>query len=105
MMKSHALDVCAELAEGMEEAVALCAPVVELDAEFKAGPGGADKLALVDAEHFVEELQRGDGGFAYADGADVVGLDKGDGVRAFEGLRHGRRAHPAGGAASDDPEE
>ena len=83
-MKRDALDVCAELAELMEVAVAPGAPVVELDAEFEARLGGADKLRLVDAEHLVVELQGRDGGFPYADRADLIGFDQGNGMRALE---------------------
>src|SRR5690606_15928423 len=41
-------------AESVEVAVALTAPVLEGDAQLEARPGGADELALVDAEQLVE---------------------------------------------------
>src|SRR5690349_18832334 len=102
LVKGNALDVDAELTELVEILVARLAPVLEFDAQLEAGLRGLHEVALVDAEHLVEELKGRDAGFADADGADLIRLDQRDALRALHGLRQRGSCHPAGGPATDD---
>src|SRR6186713_1963357 len=102
LVERDALDVDAVFTELVEVAMSRLAPVLELDAELEAGLRGLHEVPLVDAEHLVEELQRGDGGFADTDGADFFRLDQRDALRILHGVRQCGSGHPAGRAAADD---
>src|SRR5690606_33265451 len=90
-------------AEGMEVAIALAAPVHELDAEVDGALGPAEELVLVEIEHRVEIEGRRDGRLAAADRADGVGFDAmspAPDVRETAGKRRCRQ--PSSRAAADD---
>src|SRR3981189_849525 len=92
----------ADGAEAMNVAIAGTPPVDELDAELEGAAHLADELDLIDLQHAVEELQVRYGGFAHADGADLLGFDEANGAFAPQHLRQGGGGHPSRGAAADD---
>src|SRR5690606_15712197 len=66
----------ADVAEGVDVAIAEARPILELDAELERRLRRANELELVEAEQRMEAANRGDRRFADADGADVLGLDE-----------------------------
>src|SRR5206468_11985645 len=78
-------------------------PVDELDAELERGVRLADELVFVDSELLVEELDRGNGGLANADGPDLLGLHERDPVTRGSGAFCKRGGgHPPGGSPAND---
>jgi hypothetical protein len=67
-----------EVAKGMEETVALGAPVAKLDAELERAIGGAQERGLVDAVQLVKVAQHRERGLAHADDADLFRFDQFD---------------------------
>src|ERR1700738_5005206 len=92
----------ADGAEAMDVAIAGTAPVHELDAELEGAAHLADELDLIDLQHAVEQLQVRYGGFAHADGADLLGFDEPNGAFAPQHFRQGGGRHPPRGTAADD---
>ena len=78
VVEIDALHVHAVNAEGMDVGVALASPVDELDAEFEGGVGRLHELLFIEAEHAIEIDDVGDGRFADADRADLVGFHQRD---------------------------
>jgi hypothetical protein len=109
LVRAKAAQGRTEIAEGMEEAVADVAPVLEFDAELEAGLGLADKVGAVQAQRVVVDADRGQGRLAHPDGADLGRFHQrhlaGLGGVARQALGQRGRRHPAGGAAAhdDDP--
>ena len=60
------------------------------------------ELGFVELDQLIVFLDRRDGRFADADGADRFALDELDVVEALEQLAEQRRGHPTRGAAADD---
>ncbi len=89
--------------EGMEVAAAIAVPVDEFDAELERRLGMPDQVGLVDTGQVVEPVDRRNGRFADADGADLVRFDELD-IELMGDIDLGERrdGHPAGGAAADD---
>ncbi len=102
LLERDGIEVLPVIAERVEIAVALAAPVDELDPELEGGLGGPDEFGLVEAERMVEPAQRGNGGFADADGADLIRFDQLDPKALLERIAHPRRRHPASRAAAND---
>jgi hypothetical protein len=90
-----------EIAKGVEEALALGAPVTKLDAELEGAIGGAQELGLVNADPLVIFTQHGKGGLAHADDADLFRFDQFDRAARQRGDQP-NGSHPAGRAAADD---
>ncbi len=93
----------AVLAERVDVAVGLRAPVAELDAEFEGGVGLGHHVGFDDPDGVVEHLHLGQGGLADADDPDLVGLDQP--YTAYVRLEHadqGGGGHPTGRAAADN---
>jgi hypothetical protein len=78
-MEGHGPGLDAVAAEGMDEAVALVLPAVELDTQFDRTVGRAQHVVHIEAQRIEVAQYRGNGGFAHADGADLRGLDQCDG--------------------------
>src|SRR5947209_5775632 len=64
--------------ERVDVAVALARPVLEGNAELECRPRGADEILFADPHKLVEGARGRDGGFANADGPDLVGFDQRD---------------------------
>ena len=58
----------------MNVAITKPAPLLERNAEFERGLGGAHEVALVDSHQMVERTVRRDGCFADSDCADSIGF-------------------------------
>ena len=89
----------ADLAEGVDVAVALAAPILECDSELEGRLGGAHELALIDPHQMVEGPVRRDGRLAYSDRADGIGFHEGDVEQGAEQAGKRRRCDPARRAA------
>jgi len=96
------VDLRAEIAEAVEEAVADVAPVLELDAQLERGLGLADKVDLVQAQRGVVVAYGRQGGFADAHRADLRRFDQHHLAALAQPLHQRRRGHPACRAAADD---
>ena len=70
--------VFTDVAKGVHVAVAVLAPVLELDAELDATVGCLEKISLIEAQGIVEIDNWGDCGLTDADNADVVRLNESD---------------------------
>ncbi len=90
------------VAEGVEIAVTLTEPVVELDAQLECRPGAPHECAFVDLQHVVELADPLHGRFTDADGRDVVRFDEPDLDLGGEESGQRRCGHPAGSAATDN---
>ena len=103
LMKRQQPERMADLgAEAVDIRGARPLPVDELDAELEAALGLAHELGFIDAEQIVEGLDVRHGGFADANGAELLGFDQ---LHIEAGTKHaGERGgrHPAGGSAADD---
>ena len=65
-------------AKGMEIGVAELCPIDKLNAQFERSLGCLDKIALINAQGLVEQLDRRDRRFTYADRADFLGFNQGN---------------------------
>ncbi len=98
----NGVDIGAEIAETVKEAMALAAPADELDAELEGGLTAADEIELVDAEMSVVVADGRQGRLPHPDRADGFGFDQGDADRLRQGDTEVSRAHIAGGTAAGD---
>ena len=90
-------------AKGVNVAVALLPPVLELNAKLEAALHRRQHLALIDLQQLVELNERGDRRFAYANSADGLRLDQCDiELAALLEPRQHRRCHPSCSAPTDD---
>ena len=76
LVEVDAVDVDAMKTKGMEIARSLARPVHEFDAQLERRLGCAHQLRFGDAEEQIELQHVGDGRFADADDADLVGFDQ-----------------------------
>ncbi len=103
LVEGDAVEVLAVSAEGVEVTIADLTPIDELDPKLAGAASLTQKFRFGNVEHRVEAANRRDGGFAYADRADRVGFDQGDGALPIIEEPHKRCSrHPSGGAATDD---
>jgi len=102
LVQRRHVELHAVRAEGVEVAVALPRPVDKFNAQLEGALRAPQELGLVQPQHLVEGLDRRDGGFAHADGADLVALDQRDGAAPTHRTRQRGGRHPAGRAAADD---
>ena len=70
--------VFTDVAKGVHVAVAVLAPVFELDAELDTAVGCFEKISLIEAQGVVEIDDGGDCGLADANNANVVRLNESD---------------------------
>ena len=62
MVRRHALDDVAEIAEAVEVGVADLAPVAKLDAQLERTLCACNEVGLVDTQQVIEQLDMRDGG-------------------------------------------
>ena len=77
-------------------------PVDELDAELEGRLRPPHELGFVELDQLIVRLDRGNGRFADANGADRLTLDQLDVVESLEQLAEQGGGHPAGRPATDD---
>ena len=94
----------ADHAEGMDVPIALARPVLEGDRELDGAARGPQKFAFVEVEDLVKTQYRGEGRFADANGADLLGFDQRDVEHCPELLGQRRRGAPtrSSAAGNDD---
>ena len=103
MMERNAAHLIAIVPKWMDVAVALLAPVHELNAQFKAALRGREHFALVNVEQAIEVQERGNCRFADPDRTDHFGFDQRDRDRASGAQpRQRSRSHPARRSAAHD---
>ncbi len=103
LKQRHAIDGLAVDAEGMDIAVAITAPVDEIDTQLERAIGIAHELDFIDTQEVVEILDLRQGRFTDTDGAYFIGFDQAYVAEPrFESLAEGGRTHPTSGAAAKD---
>ncbi len=103
VMRRHALDGIAIIAEPMEMHIAGFAPVAKLDAQLEGAVGARDEIGFVDAEHGVELGDERHRRLTDADRSDVVGFDQDDlGKGRRQEAREQCGRHPSRGPAAGD---
>ena len=103
LVKVDAVHVGTMLAERVNIAVALSAPIHKLDAQLERPVRRLQKLCLGDAQHGVEIDDVGNGCLADADGPDLFGFDQANpGSVLWQYTGKGCRRHPAGGSTADN---
>ena len=70
--------VFTDVAKGVHVAVAVFAPVLELDAELDTAVGCFEKISLIEAQGVVEIDDRGDRCLTDANNTNVVGFNESD---------------------------
>src|SRR5687768_8938928 len=103
LVKLDRLRIQAELAKGMDVAIAQALPIDELDAELERALRVADELVFIEAQQRIERQQRRNRRFANTDRADLLRFDQPYGYAGvLDQTRQPRRAHPSGSTAAYD---
>src|SRR5258708_2767208 len=95
VLKFHTAPRFTKRPEGVNVPVARLIPVAKLNSQFECRAGLAHELRLVHPEHVVECLDVRQRSLTYADSADVIGFNEGNGVVVGSNLTpHAPRPHP-----------
>src|SRR5687768_17169167 len=79
VMERQKPNSAAHLPECVDVGLDRCSPALECNAELVGRPCCGDELCFVDSQRLVEGHDVRNGGFADADGSDLIGLDERDG--------------------------
>ena len=102
MVEADIVHVTPERAERVDIAIALAAPIAELDAELEGGLGRGHELGLIQPQPLDEGADVRQRRLAHAHDADLFGFDQVHACVGGQQLRDRGRRHPAGRAAADD---
>src|SRR3954466_7374315 len=104
-MKRQQGPITAQRAKAVYVGIAGPGPIDELNAQFEGALGAPNELVLIDPERLIELADLRNGSLTHANSTNFIRFDQTDGVVTNEDLGHGRRGHPASGAAADDDNE
>ncbi len=92
-----------EMAEGMHVSVTLAPPIDKFDAQFEGALCRFQHVVGINAKHLVEFDDRGNGGFADTNRADLLGFNQRNAtiLRADDFCQR-RGRHPAGGTTANN---